>query len=73
MTGADPAAVWTQAWDGLGGLMQHDTALVLVSCTLCRQFHEPRQIDAANPFCPPCASVAARRRPQPREGRPLGR
>jgi hypothetical protein len=53
--------------------MQHDTALVLVSCTLCRQLHEPRHVEAANPFCPPCASVAERRRPQPRKARPLGR
>jgi hypothetical protein len=53
--------------------MQNDTALVLVSCTLCRQFHEPRHIEAANPFCPPCASVAERRRPQPREAGPPGR
>jgi hypothetical protein len=53
--------------------MQHNAALVLVSCTLCRQLHEPLLIDAANPFCTPCASVAKRRSPLPGAARPLDR
>jgi hypothetical protein len=53
--------------------MQPNTAVVLVSCTLCRQLHEPRIVDASNPFCQPCASVAASRQPRPRERRPPGR
>lgn len=73
MIEAVPAAVWTAARDRLGGLMQHNTALVLVSCTLCGQLHEPRLVDASNPLCEPCASVAARRRPRPRDTRPLQR
>ena len=73
MTGFVPAAVRTAAGDRLGGLMQPNTALVLVSCTLCRQLHEPRLVDASNPFCQPCASVAARRQPRPRGVRPRGR
>ncbi len=53
--------------------MQPNTAVVLVSCTLCGQLHEPRTVDASNPFCQPCASVAARRQQRPRELRPPGR
>jgi hypothetical protein len=53
--------------------MQNNTALVLVSCTLCRQLHEPLLVDAANPFCAPCASVATRRPSLPGTARPLAR
>ena len=53
--------------------MQHNAALVLVSCTQCRQLHEPLLVDAANPFCMPCASVATRRSPLPGADRPLTR
>lgn len=52
--------------------MQPNTALVLVSCTLCHQLHEPRLVDASNPICQPCASGAARRQPQPRGVHPFG-
>jgi hypothetical protein len=53
--------------------MQSNNALVLVSCTLCYQLHEPRLVDASNPLCQPCASVAARHQPRPRGARPLDR
>ncbi len=53
--------------------MQHEPAFVLVSCTLCRQLHEPLLVDAANPFCAPCAAVATRRPTLASETRPLAR
>ena len=47
-----------------------NTALVLVSCTLCGSLHEPLLADAANPLCARCAAMSARR--LPREVRPHG-
>ena len=53
--------------------MQHNAALVLVSCTLCRQLHEPTLVDVSHPFCAPCAAAATRRNPLPGASRPFGR
>jgi hypothetical protein len=48
------------------------TPIVLVTCSICHQLHEPRPpADAAHPLCARCTPVA--RRPMRFDARPLER
>jgi len=40
------------------------TALVLVSCSICRRLHEAPLSDTPNPVCPSCAVEFVRTAPQ---------
>jgi hypothetical protein len=53
--------------------MQANTALMLMSCTLCQRLHEPHAVDVSHPICPQCANLATRPPPAPFQVRALGR